>query len=282
MLSGGVNTVSSTSARMREQVKHFYCEAKMKIKDISGMTFGLLTVLDRAENNKHNQWMCRCLCACGNITNVDKSALTAGRRKSCGCMFDLTGKTFGQLTVLMQVENGTGNRVQYLVRCTCGKEKKSLALVLTSGNAVSCGCKRVGKPLSHGRSYTREYTIWGGMVKRCINPNTKHYDRYGGRGILICERWLKFENFFSDMGESNGMTIERINNDGNYEPSNCKWVPMKTQARNRSNNHIIVFNGESHCIAVWAERIGLTTNAMKCRIYRGWTIERALTQEKRL
>jgi hypothetical protein len=129
----------------------------------------------------------------------------------------------------------------------------------------------------HGRSHSRVYAIWQGMLARCSNPNCKDYSRYGGRGIIVCERWLTFENFLQDMGEPlTGASIERQNNSQGYEPDNCRWASSKEQARNRRNNLMIEFNGEAKPVAQWAEELGIERKALEMRL-RSWSIDRAFT-----
>ncbi len=158
----------------------------------------------------------------------------------------------------------SGNRSKYvLVRCDCGTEKFVQLSSLVSGDTISCGCslglvhKRESCSRSntkHGGAGTRTYSIWKGMRKRCNNKNESSYPRYGGRGIHVCERWSSFETFLADMGECPaGYSIERIDVNGNYEPSNCKWIPKNEQSLNRTYNKIVQVNGEnmlfSHALA---------------------------------
>lgn len=138
----------------------------------------------------------------------------------------------------------------------------------------------------HGGTGTPEYITWSGTKNRCFNKNDVDYPYYGGRGIKVCERWLGvngFSNFLEDMGErpTPKHTLDRKDNDGNYEPSNCKWETRLTQANNTRQNHILEFNGRKQTIAQWAREIGVSRDALKYRIYRGWTVERALTTELR-
>lgn len=155
----------------------------------------------------------------------------------------LTGKVFGEWTVgdCIGTEVKT---LKYVCTCQCGTTKHVLASNLASGRTKSCGCgrsKRVSDKMSrHGHSQTGgrrpspTYSTWGSMTNRCNNPNNHSYSRYGGRGIKVCERWLVFENFLADMGEkpAKGMSIERLDVNGNYEPGNCTWATHKVQARN--------------------------------------------------
>ena len=158
---------------------------------------------------------------------------------------DLTGMRFGRLTVL-PIHITENRATKWLCRCDCGNEKYIYRGTLLAGQSNSCGCLRKEKSretlegnalsVTHGKSYSRTYHIWLGMKQRCFNPRNKKYSRYGGRGITVCERWLSFENFLEDMGEVPGdLTIDRIDNDGNYEPGNCRWITTREQFATRSH-----------------------------------------------
>ena len=116
------------------------------------------------------------------------------------------------------------------------------------------------------------------MIARCYNPNNAAYNRYGGRGITVCKRWRKFENFLADMGNrpSSKYSIDRIDNSGNYTRENCKWSTMKEQCRNRRNNRLLTLNGETHCVAEWVDIVGIRSDTIRARLKRGWSVERAL------
>lgn len=130
----------------------------------------------------------------------------------------------------------------------------------------------------------RIHTAWKNMLERCENPQHSGYEDYGGRGITVCEEWHKFFPFYSWSlinGYDNNLTIDRIDNDKGYSPNNCRWVSQKENSRNRRNNRVITFNGESLCIAAWAERLGITFQALADRLQsKGWTLEQALTTTK--
>lgn len=116
------------------------------------------------------------------------------------------------------------------------------------------------------------------MIQRCENPNATGYERYGGRGIQVCERWRTFENFYAGMGERpEGMTLDRIDVDGNYEPSNCRWATDREQTRNASHNHRLTYGGETLTVAEWAEKTGLPYGVIYDRLRDGWTVEDVLT-----
>ncbi len=205
---------------------------------------------------------------------------------------DITGNKYGRLTALSR-EGKRGPNYTWLCACDCGKQVVLPAIYFTTGNTSSCGCLKretnirtftkhgcAGNREAVGR--TREYRIWLMMKNRCINPKSNTWERYGGRGIKVCDRWREsFGSFIEDMGPSNGLTIDRINNDGDYEPANCRWATMSEQAYNRRLRHPITFKGETKSITAWARAVGLSSNVVTCRLRMGWSVERALTVPKR-
>jgi hypothetical protein len=154
---------------------------------------------------------------------------------------------------------------------------------LLNSSSKSCGCLHreaaAAANRTHGQSNSDEYGIWVHLLSRCFNRNDDRYDRYGGRGIAVCERWLKFENFIADMGPrpSHAHSIDRIDNDGHYEPSNCRWATPERQQRNTARTMRVTFRGETLALSDWSERLGIASATLFCRIRRGWTAERALT-----
>lgn len=203
---------------------------------------------------------------------------------------NLTNRQFGRLTVVGYDHDrsgkGTKHRSYWLCKCTCGKTKSVVvtSLLMEKGTR-SCGClheekfrtiihncARLGKP-------TPEYRTWVGMKARTQNKNHLCYNLYGGRGITICERWnVSFLNFLADMGRRPpGMTIERIDTNGNYEPGNCKWADMVTQQNNRRNNHLVTFNNQTKTLAQWGKEYNINPIIILKRINRGWRIEDAIT-----
>ena len=157
---------------------------------------------------------------------------------------DISGQRFGQLVAIQPIEERKRHYVQWLCRCDCGKEAIVIGQELRRGGTASCGHLR--EQLNIGNNYnlrhgdarkgknSREYICWINMRKRCSNPNNPRFRHYGGRGIKVCERWLVFENFLLDMGRcSPGLSIDRIDNNGNYEPGNCRWATASEQNRNK-------------------------------------------------
>lgn len=197
------------------------------------------------------------------------------------------GQRFDRLVVVKSI--GVRRRYNhYLCRCDCGNEVEVRSARLSSGNTRSCGClrteRRINQLSKHGGYGTPTYQSWRRMKERCLNPENGSYPRYGGRGVTVCERWMSFKNFLADMGERpKGMTLERRDNDGNYEPDNCVWATPKQQARNRSDNRVITFQGETMILSDWADRTGISFGTLSGRLNKQhWSIERALTTPVRV
>jgi len=200
------------------------------------------------------------------------------------CFEDLTGTTFGRL-VVTRYAGRAGKRNQHAWTCTCdcGRECVRTGASLRGGS-FSCGCARVEQRAranrTHGMFGTLTYRVWAKMIERCSSPKARGYEHYGGRGITVCERWrTSFQAFADDMGErpSRCYSIDRYpDKNGNYEPGNCRWATSVQQNRNRRNNTILAYAGESKCIAEWADQLGIPRMLISTRLQRGWTVERAL------
>jgi len=195
---------------------------------------------------------------------------------------DLKDSIYGRLLVIKKTDK-TKHGWKWECVCECGKVVNVLQGNLRSGHTKSCGCYKIDINLTANTKYGvdqhRANHIWHGMKDRCLNIDSKFYYRYGGRGITICNRWLfSFENFWEDMKNTYkpNLSIDRINNDGNYEPSNCKWSTQKQQANNQSNNRIFTINNETMNLKQFTEKYKNNYKKVHLRIQRGWSVEKAL------
>ena len=205
---------------------------------------------------------------------------------------NLAGLKFGRLTAIKPANNTEQGRAQWLCRCDCGGEKIAQAAYLNRGDTRSCGClaleqkRNAAQSKCHEmskRNLRREYSSWQAMNDRCYKPSAIGFENYGGRGICVCDRWRhSFENFVSDMGlRPDEMTLDRIDNDFDYSPANCRWSTRKEQANNRRNNRIITIDGEAMNVQQWAERLGIDCHIIHTRLYLGKDERTAVLQPVR-
>ncbi len=195
---------------------------------------------------------------------------------------DLTGKRFNRWKVLgFAGRDKSGNRV-WKCRCDCGTLKTAEGSHLKGGGSKSCGCLSRERSRIHGGTInggTPEYKSWSGMLDRCRNPQCPRYDRYGARGIKVCCRWHKFVNFLSDMGRRPSLnhSIERIDNNGSYKPSNCKWATQKEQMNNCNRNVLFTHNGKTQSMTMWAEELRVSyRNIIQRRSKLGWSLGKSI------
>ena len=201
---------------------------------------------------------------------------------------NLVNQKYGRALVIKRVEN-KGRYVRWLCKCECGNEFVALTQHLRSGAVQSCGCLRKDIAIKksktintkHGKHKTRLYKIWAAIKGRCYNQNNESYKNYGARGITICKEWENnysaFETWANDNGYNDTLTIDRIDVNGNYEPSNCRWATRQEQQNNRRVNHYIEYQGEKRTVAEWARKLGIKKNTLDGRINKGWPIERAFS-----
>lgn len=197
-----------------------------------------------------------------------------------GKALDLTGHKYNKLTVLHRQGHRHG-KPAWFCECECGGTKIVTGADLRKGNTTSCGCRMKERAKTHGMTNTRLYGIWTGIKDRCYNSKNEHYNRYGERGIVMCDEWnndfMNFYNWATANGYRNNLTIDRIDNDKGYEPFNCRWTTMQTQGTNKSNNVLIEINGEEKTISEWSRIAGIDPRTMGIRINRlGWTGEKLL------
>lgn len=205
-----------------------------------------------------------------------------------GKFIDLTGKKFGRLTVIKRGPN-KGTSVYWFCQCDCGAKRIIRGDALKQGKTKSCGCLqkdvarkiRLNSRICKKEHYRLRY-IYDLMKSRCYYVRNIRYNNYGGRGITVCDEWKNdfkvFYNWAITNGYKENLTIDRIDNNGNYEPSNCRWVDMKTQQNNKSNNYLVTYNNETHTVAEWSKITGLKESTLHMRLknYK-WTVEMALT-----
>jgi len=203
----------------------------------------------------------------------------------------MVGKKFGRWIVI-EIAYKINGYLYLKCECTCGSIRNVIIYSLLNGRSRSCGCWKKEERKNrktHRMSGTRFFRIWCEARSRCSKDYDDGYKDYGGRGIKVCERWLKFENFKDDMyqsylkhvkefGEKN-TSIDRKNNDGNYELSNCRWATWKEQANNKRNNYLITYNDQTKNITQWANILNIPKNTLHNRIVRKWSIERAMTKK---
>lgn len=258
----------------------------MRREDLTNEKFGKLTAREYVGNSK---WLCEC--ECGGKTVSYAYNLKKGNSKSCGCtnrakQKDLLNKRIGKLVAIKFLKSTKSKKARWLCKCDCGNFIEVQTSNLCNGSTVSCGCHKSSltsaRNTTHGKTNTPEYNSWNSMVRRCTDPKSSGYEYYGGRGIKVCDRWMKYDNFYKDMHPSyeEGLTIDRIDVNGDYEPSNCKWSSMKEQVINRRCTKMYTYNGETMTLMDWARKTGIKQQTLYSRINNyGYSIEKALTEK---
>lgn len=281
-------------------------------RDLTGEKFNMLTVIERdpqdyiyPRSGRHEpRWICECSCPEHNRISVIQHNLLNGHAYSCGCanknsFKDITGQTFGYLTVIERAEDyitPKGDReVQWLCECNSPYHKNPVKTIvrgaqLRSGHTKSCGCLIVATATIHGLKNHPLYNTLNRMKRRCYNKNDDSYKDYGGRGIYVCDEWMEpngvgMQNFYNwamstvndpEHGYRADRSIGRIDNDGPYAPWNCRWENQKEQSNNRRSNRIMEYNNESHTISEWSDITGISSYNIYNRLDMGWSPEKTL------
>ena len=202
---------------------------------------------------------------------------------------DLTGQRFGRWTVIAPAEKHKTGAAQYMCRCDCGTEKILRRSSLTSGNTQSCGClareRSKQRGITHGGTGSRLYRIWAGIIQRCCyRKRGREWENYGGRGISVCKEWrdyITFRDWAMANGYQDNLSIDRIDNNGDYCPENCRWATNYEQSVNKRTSKRISFNGETRTIREFADKYGLVYSCLYARLKSGWDVEKALLTPSR-
>jgi len=196
---------------------------------------------------------------------------------------DLTGQRFGRLVAIERAGTRNGYAL-WKCKCDCGKETEVISNSLKRGLSKSCGCLRtelnIERHFIHGMTHTKLFKTWQGMIQRCTNSKETSFKNYGGRGISVCNEWSDFISFYTwsmNSGYNDKLTIDRIDNDGDYEPGNCTWSTCKEQANNKRNNVLYEYKGNKKTISQWSDIYGISYSVIALRFKRGWSIEKTLT-----
>lgn len=270
-----------------------------KMIDLAGQRYGKLVAMKRVEDKvspsgyKTVMWLCQC--DCGNTTIVSAKNL---RKKfeptiSCGCYLhsvrnDLSGKIFGRLTVLDRAPNTTSSGGHSIVRyhciCACGNKVVVKYMNLVGGLTKSCGCLQreltSERSTTHGKSKTDIYKVWVSMKKRCYNKQNKDYKYYGEKGVGVCDDWRddfeKFYDWSSNNGYKKGLTIDRIEVNGDYSPNNCRWVDWIVQQNNTTRNIYYFIDNEYKTIAEISRKYNINDETLRSRVKNGMSMKEAL------
>ena len=210
------------------------------------------------------------------VNNIITGEFNIDTTPKRGNFKDLSGMRFGSLLVLGLSEI-TKKSSYWFCKCDCGNIVRVRSSGFKQNKLKSCSCSYAVDWNDDG--IRAAHSAWNAMLQRCTNVKNKHYHDYGGRGITVCDRWLKFKNFIEDMGPrpERGLTFDRIDNNKGYCKENCRWATWTVQANNKRNNHYLTHDGISLTVSQWSKRLGIERQVIQCRITLGWTTERALT-----
>jgi hypothetical protein len=258
--------------------------------DLLNKKFNRLLVVKEVGRDKKNNVLWECLCDCGKITFGCTTDIKNGHKKSCGCYqseqtskavsLDVCGQKFGRLLVVERLGSYNKRESYFKCICDCGNELNVKLGHLKSGNTKSCGCYkseiRTKLNTTHGNAKSKnrstEYVSYHAMISRCYNKNQRSYADYGGKGVIVCDRWLNsFENFLEDMGKkpNSNYTLERIRVNGIYEPNNCKWITRAEQSKNKRTSVWHEHNGVKMILSDWAKFLNVHPSAIRLKIRSG-------------
>lgn len=222
----------------------------------------------------------------GDPTRLPILFLVGRKLGIMGRLKDYTGERFGRLIVIKRVENNKHNQVRWLCKCDCGNKKIVLANALREGNTRSCGCLKHEQNyinivhITHNKSNTRLYNIWKNMKNRCNNPKNRRHKFYYDKGIKVCNEWQKnFMSFYKwamENGYKENLTIDRIDNNGNYEPNNCRWATITEQNNNQSNNIRIYYNNITYNVKDFCKKYKIKRCTLMQRLKNNWNIEKII------
>jgi len=191
------------------------------------------------------------------------------------------GDKYGRYTVISTHKIEGTYHYHALCQCECGSNPRYVPLGgMRNGEIKSCGCLHKERVTKHGCWNHPLFSVWSGMMERCYKPKNKRYSRYGGRGITVCQEWHDPAVFIKDMsnGYNKGLQLDRVDNDKGYYKENCRWATKKIQARNKSSNIFMTYNGQTKCIGEWAEISGISYHLLRERVFiQGWSPEKAMT-----
>ena len=269
-------------------------DTSRRLPSLVGQRFGRLSVLREEPQGPRYERRYQCRCDCGQTRSVLQQHLRRGNTQSCGCLGRerniaartirlVSGQRFGRLTVISEAGRHR-KEIAWECRCDCGTSGIVIAsYALRNGDKLSCGCLRLEAVLAacttHGQTGSTEYKIWVGMKNRCFNPRVKGYANYGGRGITVCDRWNEsFELFLLDVGPrpSPKHSIDRRDNNGNYEPGNAQWALPIEQANNSRHVHFVTVDGVTMSLTGWSRQTGVPAPCIRKRLKRGWPPGRAV------
>ena len=268
-------------------------KAKTRIIDLTGKKFGRWIVIGQHHKQNYEIYW-ECVCECGNKGCVSGASLRSGNSLSCGCLkreitsirtkqnytpkpiIDLIGKKIGKLVVIEMKEHISGESVKWKCQCDCGNTITVKGEYLRNGRKTHCGCD---KPFSYRLSYPRLHRIWSNMKSRCNNANDDRYEDYGGRGIDIFQEWKESFEVFCKWALNNGyaenLTLDRIDVNGNYEPSNCRWITRFDQMSNMRKNVNLTYKGETKHLSEWCRIFNVKHSTIAYRLKHGYSVEEA-------